>query len=112
MTDLGSRIVAVASRVAAALCLLAASLWLVDSLSLRFLIPARPAHGSFSVRTMYGVKKKNGSTEFFFDDPVQETCVNSLLPHQGHRPCWWVSRHTTRSVDLCDGCSVNPTRNQ
>jgi hypothetical protein len=100
------------SRVVLAVGLLAGLVWLGDTLSLYFRIPPREPQGSFQVRKMYAVTKKNGSTEFFFDDPAPETCVNALLPHQGYRPCWWVSRHTQQRVDVCSECSVTPTRNQ
>ena len=92
-------------------CLLFLLVWLGDALSLKLRIPQREPRGSVFTRTMYSVKKKNGSTEFFFDDPVRQTCVNSLLPQQGYQPCWWLARHSVRNVDICDGCSVTPTRN-
>jgi hypothetical protein len=107
-----STLVRTASRLALAIGLFAALVWLADTLSLSFRIPPRDPLGSFQVRKMYAVKKKNGSTEFFFDDPAPETCVNALLPHQGYRPCWWVSRHTQPRVDVCSDCSVTPTRDQ
>jgi hypothetical protein len=100
------------SRLILAVGLLSGLVWLGDTFSLYFRIPARDPHGSFQVRKMYAVKKKNGSTEFFFDDPAPETCVNALLPHQGYRPCWWVARHTRPVVDVCSDCSVTPTRSQ
>lgn len=112
ITDLLSKLAIGFLRLIVAACVLTGLMWIGDALSLRFRIPAREPLGSVSVRNLYSVKKKNGSTEFFFDDPVLQTCVNSLLPQKGYRPCWWVSRHTVRSVDLCNGCSVTPTRNQ
>jgi hypothetical protein len=76
-----------------------------DDLSLRYKIPAsRQAVGSVQVRKVYAVKRKNGSTEFLFDDPASVDCVNSLAPHLGLSPCWYLERHTEQREDICDGC--------
>jgi hypothetical protein len=76
-----------------------------DDVSLRYKLPAsRQAFGSVQVRKVYAVKRKNGSTEFLFDDPVNVSCVNSLVPHMGLIPCWYLERHTEPREDICDGC--------
>ncbi len=56
--------------------------------------------GSFSVEKDYAVKQKDGKYEYYFDPPAPEECVNSLAPHFGERPCWYVSRHPKRTVTL------------
>ena len=60
-----STLVRTASRLALAIGLFAALVWLADTLSLSFRIPPRDPLGSFQVRKMYAVKKKNGSTDSF-----------------------------------------------
>ena len=61
--------------------------YVADDLSVRLRIPAsRHVLGSVQVRKIYAVKRKNGSTEFLFDDPAAVTCVNSLVPHHGSKP--------------------------
>jgi hypothetical protein len=76
-----------------------------DDVSVRFKLPAsRQTLGSVQVRKVYAVKRKNGSTEFLFDDPVNVSCVNSLVPHVGLSPCWYLKRHTEQLEDICDGC--------
>ena len=76
-----------------------------DDLSVRYKLPAsRQAFGSVQVRKVYAVKRKNGSTEFLFDDPANVSCVNSLVPHMGLSPCWYLERHTEQRQDVCDGC--------
>ena len=76
-----------------------------DDVSVRYKIPAsRQALGSVQVRKVYAVKRKNGSTEFLFDDPTNISCVNSLVPHMGLKPCWYLERHTEQREDICDGC--------
>lgn len=59
---------------------------------------------SFPVRKVYAVKQKNGSTSFLFDDPAPESCVNALFPHSSASPCWYVSRHPEKRVEMCDSC--------
>jgi hypothetical protein len=58
------------------------------------------AFGSIQVERYYAVKEKDGKTEFMFDNPSKETCVNSIFPHWGHTPCWYLSRHTRKRVNL------------
>ncbi len=88
----------------ASLALLAFA-YAADDVSVRYKLPAgRQAFGSIQVRKVYAVKRKNGSTEFLFDDPVGVTCVNSLVPHMGLSPCWYLERHTEQREDICDGC--------
>jgi hypothetical protein len=88
-----------------AVLVLAAVGFAADDVSIRYKIPAsRQALGSVQVRKVYAVKRKNGSTEFLFDDPTNISCVNSLVPHMGLKPCWYLERHTEQREDICDGC--------
>ncbi len=57
-------------------------------------------YGSYPVRKVYAVKQKNGSTSFLFDDPAPQTCVNALFPHPGAAPCWYVSGHPEKHIDM------------
>jgi hypothetical protein len=58
------------------------------------------AFDSIQVQRYYAVKQKDGKTEFMFDKPAKETCVNSIFPHWGHTPCWYLKRHTRKRVDM------------
>jgi len=60
----------------------------------------RQAYGSVVVRSYYAVAQKNGKTEFLFDPPEPWTCVNSLFPHGGYPPCWYLARHPEQRTDL------------
>jgi hypothetical protein len=31
---------------------------------------------------------KDGKTQFIMLDPETDTCIHSLFPHFGYRPCW------------------------
>lgn len=58
------------------------------------------AFGSIQVERYYAVKQKDGKTEFMFDKPSKETCVNSIFPYWGHSPCWYLRRHALQRVDM------------
>lgn len=60
----------------------------------------RNAYGSVVVSHYYAVSQKNGKTQFIFDPPQAETCVNALFPHSGMRPCWYLSRHPEQRTDI------------
>jgi hypothetical protein len=91
-----------------------ASLWVVlfltalmvvtfvgDYALLRYRIAAqRNPFGAVTVRPYYAVRLKSGKTEFIFQNPRPETCVNSLFPHLGMAPCWDARRHPERRTDI------------
>jgi hypothetical protein len=60
----------------------------------------RNPYGSVVVTNYYAVLQKNGKTQFIFDPPQPESCVNALFPHSGMRPCWYLSRHTEQRTDI------------
>jgi len=60
----------------------------------------RDAYGSVTVNHYYAVLQKNGKTQFIFDPPQAETCVNALFPHAGAPPCWYLSRHPDQRTDI------------
>jgi len=63
-------------------------------------LTGRQAYGSVVVRSYYAVLQKNGKTSFIFDPPQPWTCVNSLFPHQGYPPCWYLTRHPEQRTDI------------
>ncbi len=60
----------------------------------------RNAYGSVTVSHYYAVLQKNGKTQFIFDPPQDETCVNVLFPHAGLLPCWYLRRHPEQRTDI------------
>ena len=58
------------------------------------------AFGTAPIRPYYAVRLKSGKTEFLFQDPRVETCVNSLFPHSGKTPCWYVRRHPEKRTQI------------
>ncbi len=72
-----------------------------DYLSLRYRFPGnRPAFGSVQVHPYYAIPQKGGKEEFVVQDPETVSCVNSLFPHLGANPCWYVKRHVRDRIDM------------
>jgi hypothetical protein len=60
----------------------------------------RQPFGSVTVEHYDAVEHKNGKAELIFEPPVQQTCVNSLFPHAGDLPCWYLTRHAEQKTDI------------
>jgi len=70
-----------------------------DDLSMRYRIPrSRQPFATVIVRRYDAISEKNNKTEFVYEDPVNETCVRSLVPHLGYAPCWYLSRHSEQRI--------------
>jgi hypothetical protein len=46
------------------------------------------------------VEQKFNKIDYERTDPITERCVYTLLPHFGHNPCWYVTRHTLRFIKV------------
>jgi hypothetical protein len=72
-----------------------------DSLVIRYKIAkSREPFASVTVRQYYAIEKKANKTEFVFAGAQDLSCVNSLFPHLGRRPCWYVERHAEQRVNI------------
>lgn len=56
--------------------------------------------GQIEVQQYYAVRLKGKKVEYMPLESVNETCVNSLFPHMGYVPCWYLSRHRIRQIDV------------
>ena len=82
---------------------LGAAVYAADYASLRLKIPPREPYGIVRVKRYYAVKLKNRNTEYLFDEPEEQACVNSLFPHSGDTPCWYLVRHKEQRIDINAG---------
>jgi hypothetical protein len=85
-----------------AICILlaVALVYVCDSVSLTYRIPNNRAQfGSVIVQRTWVIPMKDGKTQYAFDPPGPQDCVNSLFPHFGDPPCWYLSRHTKQQVN-------------
>jgi hypothetical protein len=62
--------------------------------------PGRAAYGTVMVRPYLDVGLKSGKSDLYFLDPQKQTCVNSLFPHMGFDPCWYVRKHTHPAIKM------------
>lgn len=90
-----------ALRIGGAVVLLASLIYAGDYLSVRYRsMRGRDPFSTVTIQPYYAIHEKNGRTEFDFAEPQTETCVRSLFPHSGYRPCWYVNRHTDKRIDI------------
>lgn len=91
------------SIAAVGLLLAGALLYACDYVSLRYRIPNnREQFGSVMVQRSYVIPTKSGKTDYSFDPPAPQDCVNSLFPHLGDLPCWYLNRHTKQQINTGD----------
>ena len=80
---------------------LLALLYAGDYLVVRYRIPkSRDPYAVVKVRTYYVVPQKNGKPEFYFLPPEDQTCVRSLFPHLGYKPCWYLRRKSQNPINM------------
>ena len=60
----------------------------------------RRPYGQITVTSYDAVAQKNGKTEFLFNPPEAQTCVNALFPRAGYLPCWYLQRHTEQRTNI------------
>jgi len=88
-------------RVVSAIAASAVLLYAGDYCSLRFRIPGgRPQFGQVTVNPLYAIHVKNGKIQYEPGQQETDTCVHSLFPHFGNSPCWYLSRHTDKIINI------------
>jgi hypothetical protein len=60
----------------------------------------RDAFGFVKIQPYYAVRQKNGKDELYFLPPETQACVQSLFPHFGHSPCWYVNRKKVERIAI------------
>lgn len=88
-------------RVVVGLAWLAALVYGGDYFSVRYKVPkGREPFSNVTVQPYYAIHQKNGKTEYDYAQPQTQVCVQSLFPHFGYDPCWYVKRHTDKRIDI------------
>jgi len=88
-------------RIVLAVVALLSIVYAGDYLSVRFRIPNnRQQFGVVRVRRFYVIPQKNNRVQYTFDAPENQTCVQSLFPHLGCTPCWYLRRHAQKRIDF------------
>ena len=81
-----------------AICVL---LYAADYLIWRYKLAT--GHGPYSTVTVqfyYAIEEKNGKTEYDYQPPQPDTCVNAVLPHAGYSPCWYERKHPEKEIRI------------
>jgi hypothetical protein len=84
-------------KILAAAALLAIAIYGCDDLY------ARLRHAPFAdvhIDRYLAVAEKFNKIDYERTDPITERCVYSLFPHFGYNPCWYVTRHTLRFINV------------
>ena len=90
-----------AGRALAVVVLATGAMYILDYAVLRYRIATnKTPFDSVTVRPYYAVPQKNRSTEFLMGDPQAQTCVNSIFPHLGDSPCWYLTRHKDQRINM------------
>ena len=84
-------------RLATALVVLVVVLYFSDYIFIRL---SREPLGTVQINKFYAVPQKNGKTSFEPGEPETQTCVNSIFPHLGYSPCWYVMKHRNQQINL------------
>ena len=88
-----------AERGVLAVVALVALVYVCDYGVLRFRMSRNNGAGALgTVTSYYSTALKDGKLEIFTDQPQAETCVRSLFPHSGMRPCWYASRNNLKTI--------------
>ena len=83
------------------LVVLCIGVYVCDYLSVRYRIPNnRESFEVVKIQRYYAVHLKNGKTELDFQEPETQGCVDSLFPHFGYSPCWYVKWRKVKRIDL------------
>jgi len=77
----------------------------VDYLQLRYRVwRDRQPYGTVTIQVLYAISEKASQgmnkTEYASGGAQEQTCVNSLFPHFGYTPCWYLSRHAEKRVNI------------
>jgi len=75
----------------------AALLWLGDYVKLKL---NHSQVSTVTVRRFYAIDKKANKVEYIFDSARDQSCVNSLFPHMGQVPCWYLRRHAEERIEI------------
>lgn len=88
-------------RLSVAAVLFLAITYGVDYALLRYRVSAnKAAFDTVTVKQVYAVPRNDHKLEYMSGDPQDQTCVNSLFPHLGDTPCWYLRTHTKQRIDL------------
>jgi len=88
-------ILKIARRLCLILLALAALTYAGDDVYAR--LRGRPTE-QIKVGRYYAAVNHWNEVEYSVGPSVMETCVDALMPHFGHTPCWYLRKHTIQQI--------------
>jgi hypothetical protein len=76
------------------------ALYGLDLLSVLAGVPSRPRYSTVTINRFYYINEKFNKFSYEPISSVDEQCVNAMFPQFGARPCWYVQRHTSQTIDV------------
>jgi hypothetical protein len=93
----------IAKRIAIGVLVAVALVYSGDTLSVCYRMSKKIAGDPLMTMTTQGmieIPHKDGRAEIVLGDPVTQTCVRALFPHDGYDPCWYVARQNSATTVL------------
>jgi hypothetical protein len=87
-------------RILIGVLLAALAVYGMDDLSVSLDVPSRQLYSTLTIYRLYRVNEKFNKYYFETRPTVQQQCVNSLFPHSGTSPCWYLTRHTMQVTEV------------
>jgi hypothetical protein len=72
-------------------------LYLGDTLALHL---RHDPYSTITIQHYFLIKPKNNKYEAQYDRDIDQPCSNSLFPHSGYPPCWYLRRHTEQKTKI------------
>jgi hypothetical protein len=91
----------IAKRIAIGVLVALGLLYSADTLSVWYRMSKKIAGNplmSMTTQGMIEIPHKDGRAEIVLGDPVTQTCVRALFPHDGYNPCWYVARQNSSTT--------------
>jgi hypothetical protein len=85
-------------RIVTGVALLVCVLYIGDYISVTY--ASNEPLDKVQITKFYAVPQKDGKTSYEPAEPESQTCVNSIFPHFGYNPCWYLKRHKTQQVNM------------
>ena len=85
-------------RIVTGVALLVCVLYIGDYISVTY--ASHAPLDKVQITKFYAVPQKGGKTSYEPAEPESQTCVNSIFPHFGYNPCWYVKRHKTQQINM------------
>jgi hypothetical protein len=91
----------IAKRSVIGLLVAIALVYVGDTLSVWYRMSKKVAGDPLITMTTQGmieIPHKDGRAEIVLGDPVTQTCVRAIFPHDGYSPCWYVARQNSSTT--------------